>query len=142
MIDVSDPESVRSVAEEITNPKAWITLLVNNAGFDLKDRKDDPDYFQSTCTIVGFSAENVSQSVRINALAPTELVSKLVPVLAENGVVLNITSWVGSIGGKSSGDWTKARSNRTPRAASASMLGVFGWARGHIRGRRIAACRT
>ncbi|MEO0701535.1 MAG: SDR family oxidoreductase [Pseudomonadota bacterium] len=106
MIDVSDPESVRSVAEEITNPKAWITLLVNNAGFDPKDRKDDPDYFQSTCKIVSFSAENVSQSVRINALAPTELVSKLVPVLAEDGVVLNILSWLGSIGGKSSGDWT------------------------------------
>ncbi|MEL6517801.1 MAG: SDR family NAD(P)-dependent oxidoreductase [Pseudomonadota bacterium] len=63
MIDVSDPESVHSVAEKITNPKAWITLLVNNAGFDLKDRKDDPDYFQSTCTIVGLSAESVSQSV-------------------------------------------------------------------------------
>lgn len=102
-LDLSDPESVLSLSEEVTKTEARIDLLVNNAGFNPKDRKDDPGYFASTFTIDSFSAENVSQSVWINALAPTELVSKLLPVLAGDGVVVNISSWLGSIGGKTSG---------------------------------------
>jgi len=102
-LDLSDPASMQAFSEAITIAGPVIDLLVNNAGFNSKDRKDDPDYFRSTFAIDSFSASNVAESIWINALAPTELVSKLLPLLAEDGVVLSISSWLGSIGGKSSG---------------------------------------
>lgn len=102
-LDLSDPASLREFASAIHTAGEAVDLLVNNAGFNPKDRKDDPDYFKSTFTIESFSAENVAESMWINALAPTELVSLLLPVLTADAVVLNISSWLGSIGGKSSG---------------------------------------
>ncbi|MDX8346969.1 SDR family NAD(P)-dependent oxidoreductase [Cognatiyoonia sp. IB215446] len=102
-LDLSDPASLQAFSAAITAAGPVIDLMVNNAGFNPKDRKDDPDYFRSTFSIDSFSAANVAESMWINALAPTELVSKLLPLLAEDGVVLNISSWLGSIGGKSSG---------------------------------------
>lgn len=102
-LDLSDPQSVRSIAQAATHADRHVDFLINNAGFNPKDRKDDPDYFQSTFRIENFSAENVAESMWINALAPTELVSQLLHLLADDAVVLNISSWLGSIGEKSSG---------------------------------------
>lgn len=102
-LDLSDPESIRLFASAATKADRQVDLLINNAGFNPKDRKDDPDYFQSTFRIENFSAKNVADSMWINALAPTELVSRLLPILAVEAVVLNISSWLGSIGEKSSG---------------------------------------
>lgn len=103
-LNLSDPERLHAFAAAINEAGEVIDLLVNNAGFNPKDRKDDPDYFRSTFAIESFSAENVAQSMWINALAPTELVSRLLPSLSDEAVVVNISSWLGSIGGKASGD--------------------------------------
>jgi NAD(P)-dependent dehydrogenase (short-subunit alcohol dehydrogenase family) len=102
-LDLSDRESLHAFAAMINETGEVIDLLVNNAGFNPKDRKDDPDYFRSTFAIESFSAENVAQSMWINALAPTELVSRLLPSLSDEAVVVNISSWLGSIGGKARG---------------------------------------
>jgi len=102
-LDLADPHSLRSATDTLIKDGHQIDLLINNAGFNPKDRKDDPSYFRSTFTIDSFSAANVAQSIWINALAPTEFVSKLLPVLAPDAVVLNVSSWLGSIGGKSNG---------------------------------------
>jgi NAD(P)-dependent dehydrogenase (short-subunit alcohol dehydrogenase family) len=127
-LDLSDPDSFRAFADAITTGGFVIDLLINNAGFNPKDRRDDPAYFQSTFAINSFSAANVAESMWINALAPTELVSKLLPSLAEDGVVLNISSWLGSIGGKSSGGHygyagSKALLNMMTRALAGEWSG-------------------
>lgn len=127
-LDLSDPASLQAFAEAITTADPVIDLLVNNAGFNPKDRKDDPDYFRSTFAIDNFLAANVAESMWINALAPTELVSRLLPVLAEDAVVLNISSWLGSIGGKTSGGHygyagSKALLNMMTRALACEWSG-------------------
>ncbi|MEM9844102.1 MAG: SDR family NAD(P)-dependent oxidoreductase [Pseudomonadota bacterium] len=102
-LDLSQIDNVHALSRAVINAGEKIDLLINNAGFNPKDRKGDPDYFASTFKIESFSAANVAESMAINALAPTELVSRLLPSLAPDAVVLNISSWLGSIGGKTSG---------------------------------------
>ncbi|MEL6640432.1 MAG: SDR family NAD(P)-dependent oxidoreductase [Pseudomonadota bacterium] len=128
-LDLSDPASLQTFADAITSEGPVIDLLVNNAGFNPKDRKYNPDYFRSTFAIDNFAAVNVAESIWINALAPIELVSKLLPRLAKDGVVLNISSWLGSIGGKSSGGHygyagSKALLNMMTRALSLEWSGT------------------
>lgn len=148
-LDLSDRESLRGLAAAIGQARETIDLLVNNAGFNPKDRKDDPDYFRSTFTIDGFSAENVAHSMWINALAPTELVSRLLPRLSEDAVVLNVSSWLGSIGEKSSGGHygyagSKALLNMMTRALAGEWNGTArsavalnpGWMRTDMGGTR------
>lgn len=53
-LDLSDPASLQAFAEAIIMADLVIDLLVNNAGFNPKDRKDDPDYFRSTFAIDNF----------------------------------------------------------------------------------------
>lgn len=127
-LDLSDPASLQAFAEAIIMADPVIDLLVNNAGFNPKDRKDDPDYFRSTFAIDNFLTANVAESMWINALAPTELVSRLLPVLAEDAVILNISSWLGSIGGKTSGGHygyagSKALLNMMTRALACEWSG-------------------
>ncbi len=102
-LDLSDPASLRDLTKTINDSGAEISLLINNAGFNPKDKKGDPNYFQSTFKIDHFSGTNVAESMWINALMPTELVSKLLPNPTDDAVVLNISSWLGSIGEKDMG---------------------------------------
>ena len=100
---LSQIDSVHALSSAVVDAGETIDLLINNAGFNPKDRKDDPDYFASTFKIETFSATNVAEAMAINALAPPELVSRLLPALAPDAVVLNVSSWLGSSGGKTSG---------------------------------------
>lgn len=102
-LDLSDLASLSGLTTAINDSGTRVSLLINNAGFNPKDKKGDPDYFQSTFKIDHFSATNVAESMWINALMPTELVSKLFPSFADDAVVLNISSWLGSIGEKDMG---------------------------------------
>lgn len=102
-LDLSEAASLGALTAAINRSGMSIDLLINNAGFNPKDKKGDPDYFQSTFAIEHFSATNVSESMLINALMPTELVSKLLPNLTDDAVVLNVSSWLGSIGEKDMG---------------------------------------
>lgn len=102
-LDLSKQNSIAHVCSEIQADGLQIDLLINNAGFNPKDRKDDPNYFQSTFKIEHFDASNVAESLWINALAPMTLISRLLPALTDDAVSLSISSWLGSIGGKTSG---------------------------------------
>lgn len=100
--DLSDVASARALAGALARAGRPIDLLVNNAGTNPKDR-GDADHFATTFRIVRFDAANVAESMWTNALVPTELVSRLLPILTPDAVVLNVSSWLGSIGGKTGG---------------------------------------
>lgn len=126
-LDLSRQSSIDGVCSQLLAEGQKIDLLINNAGFNPKDRKDDPDYFQSTFTIKHFDAANVADSLWINALAPIALVSRLLPILSDEAVVLNISSWLGSIGNKTSGGHygyagSKALLNMFTRAAALEFV--------------------
>jgi NAD(P)-dependent dehydrogenase (short-subunit alcohol dehydrogenase family) len=92
-------------------------LVINNAGYNPKDSADK-EYFMSTFKIERFSGDNVAKSLHINALAPTELTSQLLPYLADDAAVLNISSWLGSIG-------AKTRGGHYAYAGSKALLNMF-----------------
>ncbi|KAL7575288.1 hypothetical protein ACA910_001813 [Epithemia clementina (nom. ined.)] len=103
-LDLSKHESVVSLAQELSSGEEAqnkIDLIIHNAGFNPKDNKTVKGYFESTFSCnKGFSAANVAESMMINALHPMELTGRLRSQLAEDAVVLAISSWLGSIGGK------------------------------------------
>jgi len=81
----------------IASSSPSIDLLINNAGFNPKD-VGDSEYFDSTFRIEHFSPSAVMDSLRINALMPMKLTSSLLSVLSPDAVVLNVSSYLGSIG--------------------------------------------
>jgi NAD(P)-dependent dehydrogenase (short-subunit alcohol dehydrogenase family) len=91
-------ELVRAVSSSHHDTK--IDCIIHNAGFNPKDNKSPAGYFESTFSVKDFDAANVAESMMINALHPMELTGRLLPLLAPDGVVLAITSWLGSIGAK------------------------------------------
>ena len=101
-LDLANYESIDQLVKTLDDFKPSIDLLINNAGYNPKDNKE-PGFFDSTFRIEHFSGANVGISMTINALAPTQLVSRLLPRLAKDAVVLNISSWLGSIGNKDMG---------------------------------------
>jgi NAD(P)-dependent dehydrogenase (short-subunit alcohol dehydrogenase family) len=77
-----------------------IDVVIHNAGFNPKDLKDNSGYFESTFYVKQFSAANVAESCRINALHPMELTGKLLAVpnlMSDTAMVIGISSWLGSI---------------------------------------------
>ena len=95
-LDLSSEDSLRQFIEEVKKLDLEIDLLINNAGYNAKDSGDN-DYFQSTFRIEHFSAKAVDDTLLINALMPMQLISGLLKVLSSESVVLNISSWLGSI---------------------------------------------
>ena len=90
VLDLSRYDSVASCAEQVRASGKTVDLLINNAGYNPKDSKDD-GYFRSTFNIEHFSGENVADSLHINALAPVEFASKLLPVMSPEAVIVNIS---------------------------------------------------
>ena len=97
-LDLSEKVQVDALVEELKGID--IDVIIHNAGFNPKDKKDDPGYFESTFYCKDFVAANVAESMMINALHPMELTGKLLPQFSDKGVVIAISSWLGSIGKK------------------------------------------
>lgn len=99
-LDLSNHDSVVALADDLLQRKTTIDVVIHNAGFNPKDQKNREGYFDSTFYVEKFSAANVGESMTINALHPMELTGRIHPVLAEDAVVIAISSWLGSIGAK------------------------------------------
>lgn len=96
-LDLSNHDSVVRLAEKLVTNRTKIDVIIHNAGFNPKDQKDRDGYFDSTFYTSKFSAAAVGESMFINALHPMELTGRLFPVLADDAVVIAISSWLGSI---------------------------------------------
>jgi NAD(P)-dependent dehydrogenase (short-subunit alcohol dehydrogenase family) len=99
-LDLAQHDSVMALVSKLSERP--IDVIIHNAGFNPKDVKDQPGYFESTFYCKDFSAANVAESMLINALHPMELTGKLLPNNLSNvgGIVIAISSWLGSIGEK------------------------------------------
>lgn len=95
-LDLSKKDTVDTLVSEIKG-KYSIDLIIHNAGFNPKDVKGQPGYFESTFTVKDFSADNVAESCMINALLPMELTGKLSSMLTDSAAVIAISSWLGSM---------------------------------------------
>lgn len=99
-LDLSDDGSVVAAAEFIGGSGNKLDVLINNAGTNPKDSKVE-GFFASTFRIAEFSPAAVDQSLWINALMPMRLTSLLLGSLSDDAVILNVSSWLGSISQKS-----------------------------------------
>lgn len=117
MLDMSSEGSIAELARQLITSNVSVDLLINNAGMNPKD-SPDRDYFQSTFKIDQFSPSAIAESLFINALMPFRLISALLPVLADDAAVLNISSWLGSI-------TTKANPGHYGYAGSKALLNMF-----------------
>jgi NAD(P)-dependent dehydrogenase (short-subunit alcohol dehydrogenase family) len=100
VLDLSSQASLDALVSQILSEGHRIDCIIHNAGFNPKDVKDRPGYFESTFYMKDFRAEAVAESCMINALYPMELTGKLLPVLTKDAVVIAISSWLGSMEGK------------------------------------------
>lgn len=98
-LDLADENSVIALATQILSEKITIDMIINSAGMNPKDVKSD-GYFDSTFYVEHFSPSNIAESLHVNSLMPMLLISRLLPCFAIDGVVLNISSWLGSMTGK------------------------------------------
>jgi NAD(P)-dependent dehydrogenase (short-subunit alcohol dehydrogenase family) len=88
-MDVSDAESIRRAAEDLSRQEKHLDVLVNNAGILLDDEKDalaiTPDVFE--------------QTMRTNALGPWLVAQAFVPLLKKSRAprIVNVSSGSGQL---------------------------------------------
>lgn len=96
-LDLSEIAQVDDLVDQLKEKP--LDMIIHNAGFNPKDSKEE-GYFESTFYVKDFVAANVAQSMMINALTPMEMTGKLLPYFSKTGIVVAISSWLGSIGKK------------------------------------------
>ncbi|MCR9163915.1 MAG: SDR family oxidoreductase [Nannocystaceae bacterium] len=98
-LDVSDAEAIAAFPEQVREHCERVDLLVNNAG--INSRGVAPE--QGNVRFGELEPEGILRMVRINAIAPVLVAQALSDLLKEGSKIVSISSWLGSIAGKSSG---------------------------------------
>lgn len=78
--DLSQPYSIKSVREFVSEQVKHLEILVNNAGFGLYKG------------ILQMTADEIIEMVNVNFVAPILLIKELLPFMTKNAVVVNIIS--------------------------------------------------
>ena len=99
-LDVGDPRSVAAGAAAAGEHTNALHLLVNNAGINSRSVPEG----QGNVRLGSLEPEGFLAMMRVNALGPALVTQALLPLLAAGGGrVVNISSWLGSIAGKTAG---------------------------------------
>jgi len=103
-LDVSDETQIVSLAAELAESFESIDLLINNAGINSKSTNKEEDFLKNF-KLTELSPDHILNMMRINAIAPIIMTKHLLPILrkSRNPKVVNISSWLGSISGKTNG---------------------------------------
>ena len=105
-LDVTDPESVQSLADYLQTTYGHMDILVNNAGIMLSPRgNSSPSCFNA-------DIETVRQSMETNTYGPMRLMQTLVPLMKGRGNVVNVSSGMGQLA-EMNGGWPGYRLSKT-----------------------------
>jgi NAD(P)-dependent dehydrogenase (short-subunit alcohol dehydrogenase family) len=90
-LDVDDPQSIRALAEYIRSRYSKLDVLINNAGILLEAL--------GAADVSLFSAQpdTILQTFRTNTLGPLLLAQALVPLMGNDGCVVNVSSGMGQL---------------------------------------------
>ena len=100
-LDVGDTGSIATFAAELTTRTDHVDLLVNNAGINSRTMPKG----QKNVRFGDLEPEGLQRMVAVNAIGPVLLVQALLPLLqaSQTAKVVSVSSWLASIGNKSSG---------------------------------------
>ena len=98
-LDVADPASIEAFAAELAGLTDRVDLLINNAGINSRGVPEG----QGNVRFGDLEPEGILTMVRVNAIGPVLVTQALAGLLGEGSKVVSISSWLGSIGGKSRG---------------------------------------
>lgn len=112
-LDVADADSMTRFADALAKRQVPIDILVNNAGV-LRDPHDKPSLFDA-------SLDDVRQTLETNLLGPLRLVQLLVPLLSEQGRIVNVSSGMGQLSDMNGG-YAGYRLSKTGLNALTRML--------------------
>lgn len=108
-IDITDKASLQKAVMQIREP---LDKVIQNAGLFLEDNIDD------------LQRDSIQKQFAINALAPLELTSLLIPKLADGAKLAFITSRMGSIADNTSGGYYGYRMSKAALNAGVKSLAV------------------
>ncbi len=102
-LDVSSPESIERAANDLKGRIDGLEWLINNAGINSRSAAI-PDT-QRNVDFGALEPEGILHMVRVNAVGPLLMMQSFIDLLAagDEARVLNVSSWIGSIGTKSTG---------------------------------------
>ena len=100
-LDVSDPASIEAAAASVAEQTAHVDLLVNNAGINSRGVPEG----QGNVRFGTLEPRGILRMVEVNAIGPLLVTQAFAGLLQKSaaGRVLSISSWLGSIAGKTSG---------------------------------------
>lgn len=98
-LDVADAESISRFADAVAERMERVDLLINNAGINSKTAPKG----QKNVRLGDLEPQGLLRMVQVNAVGPMLVSQALLPVLGDGSRVVSISSWLGSIGGKTSG---------------------------------------
>ena len=102
-LDVASVDSIEGLASALRGALNALGLIVNCAG--INSMSNAPYSKESSLRLGSLEQGSLLNQFRVNAVGPVLLVQALLPLLegAADARVLNVSSWLGSIGCKSSG---------------------------------------
>ena len=97
-LDVGDENSILKAKEQVAKQFGTLDLLVNNAGVNPKDYTDK-NRMAKAFHLDKLDFEEMEKVYRVNSIGPLIMVKHFKPLLqkASNPIVLNISSWLGSV---------------------------------------------
>lgn len=100
-IDVEKEVEIEALAANLAQEIGHLDVLVNNAGINSKD-DPNPAVVAKSSRLADIDSEEILRHLKINSVSPILVVKHFRPLLraAKRPVVINISSWLGSIGEK------------------------------------------
>ncbi len=98
-LDIADTESIARFAAAVAERFERVDLLINNAGINSKTAPKG----QKNVRLGDLEPQGMLRMIQVNAVGPVLVSQALLPVLGVGSRVVSISSWLGSIAGKTSG---------------------------------------
>ncbi len=103
-LDTSDSESIRRFGADLATSVGRIDLLINNAGVMMPSARPvdalPDDNGAANGPLPALEAEAMLEVIRVNSIGPLLVAQSLAALLGTGSVVLNISSGLGSNGGR------------------------------------------
>lgn len=98
-LDIADTDSIARFADAVAERFERVDLLINNAGINSKSAPKG----QKNVRLGDLEPQGLLRMIQINAVGPVLVAQALMPVLGDGSRVVSVSSWLGSIAGKTSG---------------------------------------